>query len=605
VRVSARLDDFEGRVKGRFGSVRKRLDMRDCPVLGLGLDRDHSLGQSRKAKIQRTPFELMCRPHDAVDIARRGLLTDRCEQLRNLCDKFPKNVHEFRTETIRNHLKLFPINKIELALRGDSIGLHTSKFAQPRLFSRELSSRMPPEQLSIEVFILKGIRRAGQFRRQGKWKRGFNFYADRVMLSAMSDPVVIVGAGAAGLCAAERLAERGMEVVVLEGSTVVGGRVRALEGFAEFPIELGAEELHGPTNAIVRLAVARGVESLRHLSMNDLIRLDGELQPLDQAEHDPAVWRAFEVIDRLGAYAGDNWTVSEFLTRTHFPRRTWHYLDSRLGVEHGTTLDRLAMRGFLHYEKGWEARETNFTLRGRYLDLFAPLIESLRPVTRLGAVVTGIFWDGQPVVHLQEGGTLTARAVIVTASLLVLRDGVIAFDPPLPPEKLAATRAIGMDRGLKIILKFRERFWDERMFFLHSDGFLPQYWATGKGKSDEGRVLTAFVGGSRADTLAQMGVDPVRFAIEELDEIFGSGVASRSFDRGLIADWGAEPLVRGLYSYASTETTEAHREALARPLGGRLFFAGEATDTTGHSGTVHGAMETGWRAAEEVAAALA
>jgi monoamine oxidase len=101
-----------------------------------------------------------------------------------------------------------------------------------------------------------------------------------------------------------------------------------------------------------------------------------------------------------------------------------------------------------------------------------------------------------------------------------------------------------------------------------------------------------------------MGVDPVRFALEELDEIFGAKIASRSFERGLIADWGADPWIRGLYSYPTVLTTEAAREALARPLGGKIFFAGEATNTLGASGTVHGAMETGWRAANEVRAAL-
>jgi monoamine oxidase len=67
-----------------------------------------------------------------------------------------------------------------------------------------------------------------------------------------------------------------------------------------------------------------------------------------------------------------------------------------------------------------------------------------------------------------------------------------------------------------------------------------------------------------------------------------------------VADWGAEPYIQGLYSYPTVRTTEGHREALARPLGGKIYFAGEATNTFGASGTVHGAMETGRRAAREV-----
>jgi monoamine oxidase len=165
--------------------------------------------------------------------------------------------------------------------------------------------------------------------------------------------------------------------------------------------------------------------------------------------------------------------------------------------------------------------------------------------------------------------------------------------------------AIGMDPGMKIVLKFRHRFWDERMYFLHTDGFLPQYWATGNGKSEDNRLLTAFLGGARAEALGAMGVDPLEFALGELDEIFRPRLASRSFEDGFVADWGADPHVRGLYSYPTIHTTERDRVVLAAPLDNKVFFAGEATDTAGHSGTVHGAMETGRRAAEEILARTA
>lgn len=419
----------------------------------------------------------------------------------------------------------------------------------------------------------------------------------------MELPVVILGAGAAGLCAADKLRASGCQAQILEASALVGGRVRARVGFADFPIELGAEELHGPDNALIREASRLGIETLRHFTTDDMIRLDGELGFLDQAEHDPDVRRAFDLIDSLGKYDGPNVTVQDHLTRGHFPRRAWHYLDSRLGVEHGTTLDRLAISGFLHYERGWEARETNYTLRQSYLDLFAPLLPGLD--ISLNSPVESITWRETPLVRTRDGREYRARAVIITASLLVLREGGIGFDPPLPAEKIRAMHAIGMDRGMKIILKFRQRFWDERMYFLHTDGFLPQYWATGNGKSEDNRVLTAFVGGTRAEALTSMGVDPIRFALGELDEIFRPLLASRSFEDGFVADWGADPFVRGLYSYPTTLTTESDRETLAAPLDEKLFFAGEATDTAGHSGTVHGAMATGWRAAEEVQKAIA
>lgn len=416
----------------------------------------------------------------------------------------------------------------------------------------------------------------------------------------MPAKVLVIGAGAAGLCAADSLLEADVETLVLEASHRVGGRIRTLEGFATVPVELGAEEVHGPENAVADLARAQGTELVQHRTIDDMMRLDGMLIGLDQAELDPDVARAFKVVDELGDYRGENWTVEEFLIRDHFPRRSWHYLDSRLGIEHGTTLNRLAMRGFATYQKGWQARETNYSLRTSYLGLFQPMIDRLGDRIRLNSPIVGVDWSGRPKVRLQNGEEMEADAVIITVPLPILVERCIHFSPQLPAEKVTAADCIGMDTGMKIILKFRDRFWVERTYFIHTDGFLPQYWTSCKGRSDDDFVLTAFIGGARAEMLDRMGVDPVRFALEELDELFGRKTASRTFERGLVADWGAEPYIQGLYSYPTVRTTEGHREALARPLGGKIFFAGEATNTFGASGTVHGAMETGRRAAREV-----
>ncbi len=409
--------------------------------------------------------------------------------------------------------------------------------------------------------------------------------------------MIIIGAGVAGLSAAEALLDAGVDFLILEASGQAGGRVRTLETFADFPVELGAEEIHGPENAVHVLASNQGQSALQHYTTDDFFRLDGELRLLDQAAADADVQAAFDFIAGLGNYRGENWTAQEVLIRQHFPRRAWHYLDSRLGVEHGTTLDRLGMRGFANYERGWEARETNYTLATPYIGLFRPAIERIGPRLLLNSPVASIEWGADPVLRLTDGTRMEADRVLVTASVRVLRENVIHFDPALPPEKIEALHCVGMDHGMKIILRFHERFWDEKMYFLHTDGFLPQFWVPGKGKSETSLVLTAFIGGSRAETLQRLQVDPVEFALGELDTIFGANLASRLFEAGHVADWGADPWVRGLYSYPTILTTNSVRETLAAPLGGRVFFAGEATDTHGHSGTVHGAMATGRRAA--------
>jgi monoamine oxidase len=95
------------------------------------------------------------------------------------------------------------------------------------------------------------------------------------------------------------------------------------------------------------------------------------------------------------------------------------------------------------------------------------------------------------------------------------------------------------------------------------------------------------------------------FAATSLARILGLSDerVMRSLSGAYVHDWQSDPFARGAYSWAKVGGAEAHRE-LSWPLDNRLFFAGEATDFTGHNGTVHAAISSGYRAAKEVLAAI-
>jgi monoamine oxidase len=79
----------------------------------------------------------------------------------------------------------------------------------------------------------------------------------------------------------------------------------------------------------------------------------------------------------------------------------------------------------------------------------------------------------------------------------------------------------------------------------------------------------------------------------------GSEQLAQLLDAAYFHDWQTDPFSRGAYSYGAVGSDDA-QQTLATPVENTLFFAGEATDATGHNGTVHGAIASGRRAAREI-----
>ena len=138
------------------------------------------------------------------------------------------------------------------------------------------------------------------------------------------------------------------------------------------------------------------------------------------------------------------------------------------------------------------------------------------------------------------------------------------------------------------------------MSFLHTtDRDFPTWWTA---YPISAPVLVAWCGGRRARELSNLA----RPAIVEhaIDALARQLAVSRrrlhgELEQAWTHDWQNDPFARGAYSYQVVGGAEAP-SLLARPLHGTLFFAGEATDESGATGTVHGAIASGRRAASQV-----
>jgi monoamine oxidase len=150
----------------------------------------------------------------------------------------------------------------------------------------------------------------------------------------------------------------------------------------------------------------------------------------------------------------------------------------------------------------------------------------------------------------------------------------------------------------KLIIRFRERFWSDYLAVLATTLDTQVWWPSGWGRHDAAPVLTALVGGEAARRFTALGEGALREALRQLQVMFGRDLAEL-FVAGRMVRWHRQRYSKMGYSYLPVGCPPLLRDTLAKPLPPTLFFAGEATNLRQPS-TVHGALESGIRAAHQV-----
>jgi monoamine oxidase len=214
--------------------------------------------------------------------------------------------------------------------------------------------------------------------------------------------------------------------------------------------------------------------------------------------------------------------------------------------------------------------------------------------------------------------SVSARAAVVTIPVSLLHPdargrGTIAFEPDVPAIRQAATGvamgqvvriAVVLDRPLAELVSERRQERMQRAAFVLASGVdIPVWWTS---YPLEGNLLIGWAGGSDAIALADAGRRLPGIALRSLADALGMEVRrlTRHVQATYHHDWNGDRLTRGAYSYSLVGGADA-AEALARPVAGTLFFAGEATDEEGRTATVHGAIGSGRRAARQAWRSLA
>jgi monoamine oxidase len=405
--------------------------------------------------------------------------------------------------------------------------------------------------------------------------------------------VVVVGAGIAGLTAAYYLQKQGIEVELLEASNQAGGRIQTNRDFADFPIELGAEWMHGEKTAFFKWMDQLGAQFYEDAS-EEMVWFGGRLQyPKDDRQVRQWGYAVEELedmeVDDISLW---QWALDEGFS--HEMRDVVNHTANELG----TSANRLGVKAYAAESRLWSAGELDFKFDGSFYDIInALLIKPLANITRVNCPITDIRY-GQSKIFLKTDDLrfFTADRVIVTVPLSILQSGMIQFQPQLPIEKLEAISKIGIDAGMKVFLKFKSRFWADNTLGTH---YAPSYLDAKFGKEGKDEVLEAFIMGEKAELLSELEEDElIQLLLSELDQVY-DGRASDGFISHYIINWRKSPFIQGAYSYSSIGMKDS-RSVLAQPLDQKLFFAGEACHLNGHHQTVHGAFESGYEQALRV-----
>lgn len=416
---------------------------------------------------------------------------------------------------------------------------------------------------------------------------------------------LIIGGGIAGLTAARHLTEAGLRVTLLEARDRLGGRIYT-HRTAQFPVELGAEFVHGRPEEILGLA-AEGAAPIVPVQGSFRRKIKGAWV---EAGH------LIEKVDQLFA----NLPADE-------PDQSFKYYLDRSGTDdevkqqalgyvagfHAAEPSLISARSLLRDSRAEEAIEGDHQYRvaSGYESLVRAVVDRIdreRCDIVTNAAVLEIVWRQGQVIARTSTTEYRAPRAIITLPLGVLKSNSVIFSPELPEKKNAMT-FLEMGPVIRVSLCFQEKFWEhdpemaELSFLFSDDPQFPTWWTSNPLPFP---ILTGWAAGPNASVhTGRSEEEIVQSAVQALARIMG--VAEPEL-RGQLTgafmhDWQADPFARGAYSYAGVGGMDA-AQALAAPIADTLYFAGEATNGDGYNGTVHGAIVTGLRAAAAVLQSL-
>ena len=454
--------------------------------------------------------------------------------------------------------------------------------------------------------------------------------------------VVVVGAGSAGLYAAKTLNEAGYDVLIIEATDRIGGRVYSYT-LGDTRIDLGAEE-HYATDANPAWPAIQseygnsiyvdGWDGSNAYSMDSgattCWTFNGALYNCYDDSDVTTYWDLFDWSREPDFHQDPDSTLADDVLSEYGVspgHRSYHLYESGFAGGWGTSLHQLGAKSLAIQDNQWDLSGGTMKLGDKNLGY----LDALETIWWNDVVANNDLILNSPVVKIDASGDNVivtdanddkhaARQVIVTVSIGVLQAEMIDFIPDLPDSTVSAYNGIGIDMGMKVPLRFSTPWWKtqgEQLSWLVTEGLAGGCWVPTNYKVDStDHILMCYTMGDNASTLNDIATDNgggeegdiaiINAILADLDATFpqAPGQATANYIEGFVQNWGTHPYTLGVYSYPKvgtyTATDDSYRLDLQVPVAdNRIFFAGEATHNT-HPSTVVGAVHEGDRAANDV-----
>ncbi|NOS94735.1 MAG: NAD(P)-binding protein, partial [Cyclobacteriaceae bacterium] len=387
-----------------------------------------------------------------------------------------------------------------------------------------------------------------------------------------SGNVIVIGAGAAGLYAADILRVKGIRVTVLEAASQPGGRVRSLRNQtdvqyqtfsnasqADFPIELGAEVIYGSNSSWGKIISDLGIITKEIDSAAARYVLENSAKKATDLSADADYLAVQNFLSTLP----DNTSSASIINAAGVSSRAQALLNSQAGNFYGSQADKIGAKGLAESLKLITHDQKQLTtFSNPWQDILVSRFNGILPEIKYNTVVKKIDWSSNVITVTDSNNkSYTATKIIITVPLAILKEGGITFTPALPSATTGAISKFGMDAAVRLVLDFKSNFWGLDSSFIWGGTTIPQYFNSGVNRSKYFRTMSLTVYGQKAQELSALSdYDKTLAVLAELDAIYnGDGtkyirrdlnnVSNDSNIISLVKDWTTDEFTKGGFSY--------------------------------------------------------